>query len=78
MNMPGFGIHSAGSPLWWVSKWKKVMRSRIGPLNSGITSHTRVVSANWPSSMARRVSTVVKALVSENNENTESSSSLRA
>ena len=46
--------------------------SRPLPENSGTTSDMGVVSASWPRSIARSISTTVMALVTENRLKTES------
>ena len=72
MFMPCFGVNTEGRPDACVSRSNTVMRSRMPPENSLMTSETFVVSINWPRSMARKTRTFVIALVAEKMLNTES------
>ncbi len=72
MYIPGRGEKTLGRPDVWVSRCSKVIDERRPPANSGITSQTRVVKANWPSSIARNTMTLVIALVVEKMLNTAS------
>ena len=72
MFMPCFGVNTEGKPDACVSRSNTVMRSRMPPENSLMTSETFVVSINSPRSMARNTRTLVIALVAEKMLNTES------
>ena len=72
MFMPGFGVNTEGKPDACVSRSNTVVRSRMPPANSSMTSEAFVVSMSWPRSIARNVRTFVIALVAEKRLNTES------